>query len=124
MNMVRAAAVCVLAALLCALLPRREMRLGVVLAAGLGVMLMCLEPLREGAQTLYNLGVQGGADENGVMIRAVGVAMLSEFGAQLCRDAGEGTLAGRVELAGRAAMLTLALPLLNDLIKTLGNMLP
>lgn len=124
MDVMRASVLCVLAALLCTLLPRREMRLGVVLAAGLGVIVMCLEPLREGAQLLLKLGVQGGADENGVMLRAVGVALISEFGAQLCRDAGEGTLAGRVELAGRAAMLTLALPLLNDLIKTLGDMLP
>lgn len=70
------------------------------------------------------LGAQSGADTGGVMIRAVGVAIVAEFGAQLCRDAGEGALAGRVEMAGRVTMLTLALPLLTDLVTRLSAMMP
>ena len=73
---------------------------------------------------LRTLGAQSGADTGGVMIRAVGVAIVAEFGAQLCRDAGEGALAGRVEMAGRVTMLTLALPLLTDLVTRLSAMMP
>ena len=124
MEAVRAALICASAALICSLIPRPEMRLGVVIAAGLCVMAFCLQPLREGAAMLRMLGAQSGADTGGVMIRAVGVAIVAEFGAQLCRDAGEGALAGRVELAGRATMLTLALPLLTDLVTRLSAMMP
>ena len=124
MEAVRAALICAAAALVCSLIPRPEMRLGVVIAAGLCVMAFCLQPLREGAAMLRTLGAQSGADTGGVMIRAVGVAIVAEFGAQLCRDAGEGALAGRVELAGRATMLTLALPLLTDLVTRLSAMMP
>ena len=93
MEAVRAALICASAALVCSLIPRPEMRLGVVIAAGLCVMAFCLQPLREGAAMLRTLGAQSGADTGGVMIRAVGVAIVAEFGAQLCRDAGEGALA-------------------------------
>ena len=124
MEAMRAAVICAAAALICSLMPRAEMRLGVVIAAGLCVIAFCLEPLREGAAMLKTLGTQSGADSGGVMIRAVGVAIVAEFGAQLCRDAGEGTLAGRVELAGRVTMLTLALPLLTDLVAKLSAMTP
>ena len=124
MDAVRAALICAAAALVCSLIPRPEMRLGVVIAAGLCVMAFCLQPLREGAAMLRTLGTQSGADMGGVMIRAVGVAIVAEFGAQLCRDAGEGALAGRVELAGRATMLALALPLLTDLVTRLSAMMP
>lgn len=124
MEMMRSAVICAAAALLCTLLPRSEVRWGVALAAGLCVTSLCLEPLRQGAQLIRTLGTQGGVDSQGVMLRAVGVAMLAEFGQQLCRDAGESALAGRVELAGRVTMMTLALPLLEKLIDELGTMLP
>ena len=81
MEAVRAALICASAALICSLIPRPEMRLGVVIAAGLCVMAFCLQPLREGAAMLRTLGAQSGADTGGVMIRAVGVAIVAEFGA-------------------------------------------
>lgn len=124
MEAVRAALICASAALICSFIPRSEMRLGVVIAAGLCVIALCLQPLREGAAMLKTLGAQSGADTGGVMIRAVGVAIVAEFGAQLCRDAGEGALAGRVELAGRVTMLGLAMPLITELVARLGAMMP
>ena len=81
MEAMRAALICASAALICSLIPRPEMRLGVVIAAGLCVMAFCLQPLREGAAMLRTLGAQSGADTGGVMIRAVGVAIVAEFGA-------------------------------------------
>ncbi|MCL6449723.1 MAG: stage III sporulation protein AD [Acetobacteraceae bacterium] len=46
----------------------------------------------------------------GTVLRVIGVAYLTEFGAQVCRDAGEGAVAAKVELAGKVAILLLAAP--------------
>ena len=54
---------------------------------------------------------------------AAGVAVLSELGAQLCADAGETALAGRVTLAARVAMLALCAPLLTELVDAVGGAL-
>lgn len=46
------------------------------------------------------------------VFRVMGVAYLTGFGAQICRDAGEGTLALKLELAGKIIILFLAVPVM------------
>ena len=57
-------------------------------------------------------------------IAALGPVHVGTFGECDADMAGEGALAGRVELAGRATMLALALPLLTDLVTRLSAMMP
>ena len=124
---VRAVLICVSGALLGALLARfPELRMGVTLAAGLCAVALCLSGLGESVNTLREMASQAGLGGGAMasMLRAMGVAALAEFGAQLCRDAGESALAGRVELAGRVTLLGIALPLLADLTGRLGALLP
>ena len=124
---VRAVAVCVAGALLASLLGKTPaLRMGVTLAAGLCAAGLCVEGIRAAATALGTLAAQAGL-ENGhasAMLRATGIAALAEFGAQLCRDAGESALAGRVELAGRVALTGVALPILLELTERLGALLP
>ena len=126
MAAVKAAGVGVAAALLCCVMPRPEMRLAVAIAAGLCVIGLCLDGLRSGMDTLSALCGGAGLDGawSGAMIRATGVAVLVEFGAQLCRDAGEGALAAKIELAGRVTLLGMAAPLMTSLAGQLGALLP
>ena len=51
-----------------------------------------------------------------VMTRALGVSLLTKLSCDACRDAGESSLAGGVELAGRSVILLLSLPLVEDLL--------
>ncbi len=46
-----------------------------------------------------------------ILLKAAGVTYLTQFGAELCRDAGEGAIASKIELVGKAAVLLLATPL-------------
>ena len=42
---------------------------------------------------------------------------MTQFGAQLCADAGEGTVAAKIELAGKILMMTAAAPVLIGLLE-------
>ena len=57
----------------------------------------------------------------GLMLRAVGITVVGQVVARLCKDAGESALAYTVELAARAAVLAAALPALGRLLKYLGE---
>lgn len=46
------------------------------------------------------------------VLRVIGVAYISSFGAQLCKDAKEDALAVTIELAGKVIIALLALPVL------------
>ena len=58
-----------------------------------------------------------------VMLKAVGLTVLGELAARLCKDAGEAALAYGVELAVKVAVLTVCLPVLAALMETVGEII-
>lgn len=92
---------------------------GPVLLYG-GVLLLFL-PLIERLKSLtegYALAAYGET-----LLKALGIALLTEIVAGLCRDSGEGGVAGIVEMAGKAVILLLALPLVESLLETVEGLL-
>ena len=58
-----------------------------------------------------------------VMMKVIGIAYLAQFASDLCRDAGEGAVAGKVELAGRMLILALCIPVLAAILELIGSIL-
>ncbi len=52
-----------------------------------------------------------------LLLKAGGIAYLTDITAGLCRNAGESSLGTYVELAGRAELILLSLPLLEELLE-------
>lgn len=46
-----------------------------------------------------------------ILLKALGIALLTQTAADVCRDAGESGLAGKVELCGQVLLLVCGLPL-------------
>ena len=119
---------CVAAALMCAALrvQRPELAMALSIAAGVMALIWSLRFVEETVVQLRALAGGAGLSEGSVslMLRAAGVALLTEFASQLCRDAGESALAGRVEFGGRVALLTLSVPLVTGLATRLTALLP
>ncbi|MBR3863000.1 MAG: stage III sporulation AC/AD family protein, partial [Clostridia bacterium] len=57
------------------------------------------------------------------VLRAVGIGLICEFSAAFCRDLGENTVAEGVLLFGKLEILVLALPLVDELIEIVGELL-
>ncbi|MFP3339672.1 SpoIIIAC/SpoIIIAD family protein [Micrococcus sp. SIMBA_131] len=49
---------------------------------------------------------------------------MAEFGAQIVRDAGQGAIASKIELAGKLLILAMAIPILTLIIETVLKLLP
>jgi len=56
-----------------------------------------------------------------IVIKIIGVAYLCQFAAELCRDVGEGAIAGKIELAGKVMILTLSMPIIDHLLDLVGT---
>lgn len=127
MDAMRAVFLCVAGALVCALMRQQkpEMRTAAAIAVGLAALFLSLDGLGAGVEMLGMLSGEAGLEEGSaqLLIRATGVALIAEFGAQLCRDAEESALAGRVELAGRVALMGMTAPLLTGLLQKIEGIL-
>ena len=58
-----------------------------------------------------------------VLLKVIGIAYLTDFSAQVCRDAGENGIASKVEMAGKIFIFYAALPVFTSLIRMLQMLL-
>ena len=52
-----------------------------------------------------------------IVVKVVGVAYITQFAGELLRDAGEGAIASKVELAGKIFILYLTMPVLSGFLE-------
>lgn len=58
------------------------------------------------------------------VLKIIGIAYIGEFGAQICRDAGEGAVAGKIEFAAKVIVMVLAIPIIIAVFDTLLKIVP
>ena len=105
---------------------RPEYAIFVRLASTVGICAVAVSvamPLITYIRSLFEGEVLEGFDYVGNVIKALGVAILSQISADLCRDLGEGSAASGVELVGRIEILLLCVPMLETVISTVGEVL-
>lgn len=81
------------------------------------------QALGPAAELLRRLSGLSGQKHIGTVCKAVAIAVVAQGVQDLCQQAGQTALAGRVELAGKAAVLLAALPLFTTLADTLLSLL-
>ena len=59
-----------------------------------------------------------------ILLKVVGICLLTEFAVNTCRDAGSQSLAGNVSLAGKLVVTVTALPLYTDILNTVIGLVP
>ncbi len=104
---------------------RPELGLQIAVAAGVLILVLTLDELAAMSgflgEVLGRFQIDTGYLK--VMLKVIGVAYLAQFAADLCRDAGEGAVAGKVELAGRVLILALCLPVLAAILELVSSIL-
>ena len=127
-QIVRIVAVGVVLAVLLSVLREREKALSIELGLAFVVLVLVylMEPLRQILGLFSDLAGRAGVSPAylGIVLKALGVAYLTAFGAQLSRDAGEGAIASAIELAGKVLILVLAAPIVVAILDTVIQLFP
>ncbi|GFZ98980.1 stage III sporulation protein AD [Paenibacillus marchantiophytorum] len=58
------------------------------------------------------------------ILKIIGVAYIAEFGAQIVRDAGQESIASKIELSGKVLIMVMAIPIITVIIETVVKLLP
>jgi stage III sporulation protein AD len=90
----------------------------VVTAFGILVLVQSTEYLQQIIDTLLAVCVQAGVRIAyfTVILKMIGIAWLAEFLCQICRDAGSGALAVKLEFAAKISILMMFFPILTELL--------
>ncbi len=95
-------------------------------ASGVLIFAFLIHKISDVIRVLEHLAVQ--ADLNMVfletILKIIGIAYIAEFGAQMTRDAGQGAIASKIELAGKVLILVMAVPIIQIIIETVIGLLP
>ncbi len=58
-----------------------------------------------------------------ILIKMIGITYVSEFSANLCKDAGYQSVAGQIEMFGKLSILAISMPVILVLLETIGEFL-
>lgn len=58
-----------------------------------------------------------------ILIKMIGITYVSEFSANLCKDAGYQSVAGQIEMFGKLSILVISMPVFLVLLETVGELL-
>lgn len=127
MTAIRIVALCLAAAMICSSLrsQRPEIATALSLAVGIGALLMTGDVFGEVSATIRRFSAFAELDGRSaaVLLKAAGITVISELGVQICSDAGESALAGRIRLTTRVVILGMAMPLVLDIVDSVGAVL-
>ncbi|MTI65429.1 MAG: stage III sporulation protein AD [Firmicutes bacterium] len=105
---------------------RPEFALQVSVVTGIIIFLFVITKLTYVVQVLNNLAERVDIDfiYFSTILKVIGIAYIAEFGAQISRDAGEGAIAAKIELAGKILILVLSMPILIALLDLIIKIMP
>ena len=58
-----------------------------------------------------------------ILFKTLGICLVTQFICDACRDAGENSIAAKVEMGGKFAILLTAIPLFENIFKTAVNLM-
>ncbi|VBB08019.1 spore iii ad: stage iii sporulation protein ad [Lucifera butyrica] len=58
------------------------------------------------------------------ILKIIGIAYITEFGSQVCKDAGEGAVASKIEFAGKIMVMIMAIPIIALVLDTIVRLIP
>ena len=85
------------------------------------LLLLAADPIIKYINELFNLA--GFSKYAAVILKGTGVALLTQACASVCRDCGEASVAGCVELGGKPEIFLLCVPLINEMLLTAQRLL-
>ncbi|MFY9114002.1 MAG: stage III sporulation protein AD [Dethiobacteria bacterium] len=105
---------------------RPEIAIQIAIAGSLIIILLVIMQVVSVVQVITDISV--GAGMNLIylqsLMRIIGITYIAEFGAQVCRDAGAGSIASKIDFAAKVIILVIAIPIVLAVIESIMLLVP
>lgn len=125
---VKVAGICILGSIMCIFLKqsnRGEMALMTSLAITVYVLFLTFSEVFHIVEVLKELAGKTNLDMGiyKTVMKITGIAYVTQSASELCKDAGEGALSGKVELFGKVLICAAALPAITALMQVVSDII-
>lgn len=98
----------------------------VELIAGVLILSMCFDKISAIINLIQNYSSQIEISNKFVVIllKITGIAILAEFASSICKDAGEGSIATKIEIGSKIMIVTTSIPIVSSLLEVILKVLP
>ena len=105
---------------------RPEFAIYISIISGIIIFFYAIDKLTNIIDLLKQICNQSGVNNKylGILIKMTGIAFLSEFAISICKDAGESSLANKVELGSKAIVISMSIPIIHNLLEIILNLMP
>lgn len=100
---------------------RNDIAVQVSIVTGILIFLFMISKLTSVMQFLQQLSIKANIDFVYVntIFKVLGIAYLASFCSEVCKDAGESSIAAKVEFAGKVCILFLAIPIIMAVLQSI-----
>lgn len=104
---------------------RPELAIAVPVLSAAAILLLCVPYLSSVLTMFQNIAEESGIDTAYVkiVIKIIGVAYICQFASDICKDAGESSIAGKIELGGKVVIITLSMPIIYGLLELVSKII-
>ena len=97
---------------------RRDIAVLISLATGMFIFFFVIDGVAAVIEGFNDIMDRSGIDSRYfyVIVKITGISYCTQFGAEVCRDAGEGAIASKIELAGKIVIMAMTLPIIKSFL--------
>lgn len=97
---------------------RPEIALMCVVASSVIILLFVFDELKSVIDLINSLMQKSSIDSTyiKIILKVIGISYIIEFGKDICKDAGESSIANKMEMAGKVIIVSLSIPVVASLI--------
>ena len=103
-----------------------EFAIYISLLAGVLILLLVMDQLTQVISLLQSLASKASINSTflAILLKITGIAFLAEFAVRVCKDAGEGAIASKIEIGSKIIIIAMSIPIISSLLEIILKILP
>ena len=103
-----------------------EFAIYISLLAGVLILLLVMDQLTQVISLLQSLASKASINSTflAILLKITGIAFLAEFAVSVCKDAGEGAIASKIEIGSKIIIISMSIPIISSLLEIILKILP
>ena len=102
-----------------------EFAIYISIITGAIILYMIFGKLQGIINLLQNIGSKAGVNSQflSLLLKITGIACLAEFAINICKDAGEGAIASKIEIGSKVIIVSMSIPIISSLLDVILKLL-